>query len=90
MREPCQTLAHIPFQKPLENRGSNLKGKRRRLDGIGMQSMKKLFEKKVEKCHWRRPGIVCISMAFIIVDCPLSKGNQAATPKIKRPNGKNT
>ena len=24
------------------------------------------------------------------VDCPLSKGKQAATPKIKRPNGKNT
>ena len=24
------------------------------------------------------------------LDCPLSKGNQAATPKIERPNGKNT
>ena len=24
------------------------------------------------------------------IDCPLSKGNQAATPKIERPNGKNT
>ena len=23
-------------------------------------------------------------------DCPLLKGNQAATPKIERPNGKNT
>ena len=22
-----------------------------------------------------------------MVDCPLSKGNQAATPKIERPNG---
>ena len=22
------------------------------------------------------------------LDCPLSKGNQAATPKIERPNGK--
>ena len=25
-----------------------------------------------------------------LLDCPLSKGNQGATPKIKRPNGKNT
>ena len=25
-----------------------------------------------------------------MVDCPLSKGNQAAHPKFERPNGKNT
>ena len=35
-----------------------------------------------------------ISIDFVsmdcTIDCPLSKGNQVATPKIERPNGKNT
>ena len=34
-------------------------------------------------------SVVCL-LRPQAVDCPLSKGNKAATPKVERPNGKNT
>ena len=46
---------------------------------------------------WLSPNVLqrkdkrfCIAYSASTLDCPLLKGNQAATPKIERPDGKNT
>ena len=49
------------------------------------------IQKSFPWAWWQEVGTFVVKIGEnCLIDCPLSKGNQAATPKIERPNGNKT